>query len=43
MRRGFRAAGGAESSSSEARSEVEAFLAALDEDDDVQHLYVGLA
>lgn len=27
----------------EARSEVEAFLAALDEDDDVQHLYVGLA
>jgi YebC/PmpR family DNA-binding regulatory protein len=29
--------------SSEARSEVEAFLAALDDDDDVQHLYVGLA
>lgn len=27
----------------DARSEVEAFLAALDEDDDVQHLYVGLA
>ncbi len=27
----------------EARSEVEAFLAAIDEDDDVQHLYVGLA
>jgi len=27
----------------EARTEVEAFLAALDEDDDVQHLYVGLA
>jgi transcriptional/translational regulatory protein YebC/TACO1 len=27
----------------EARSEVEAFLAALDEDDDVQTLYVGLA
>jgi len=26
----------------EARSEVEAFLAALDDDDDVQHLYVGL-
>jgi YebC/PmpR family DNA-binding regulatory protein len=26
----------------EARAEVEAFLAALDEDDDVQHLYVGL-
>ena len=26
-----------------ARAEVEAFLAALDEDDDVQHLYVGLA
>jgi YebC/PmpR family DNA-binding regulatory protein len=26
-----------------ARSEVEAFLAAIDEDDDVQHLYVGLA
>ncbi|HEY3665695.1 MAG TPA: YebC/PmpR family DNA-binding transcriptional regulator [Polyangiaceae bacterium] len=25
-----------------ARAEVEAFLAALDEDDDVQHLYVGL-
>ncbi len=25
-----------------ARSEVEAFLAAIDEDDDVQHLYVGL-
>ncbi|MEO7038282.1 MAG: YebC/PmpR family DNA-binding transcriptional regulator [Polyangiaceae bacterium] len=25
------------------RAEVEAFLAALDEDDDVQHLYVGLA
>jgi len=29
--------------SGEARSEVEAFLAALDEDDDVQRLYVGLA
>jgi YebC/PmpR family DNA-binding regulatory protein len=27
----------------EARAEVEAFLAALDEDDDVQNLYVGLA
>jgi transcriptional/translational regulatory protein YebC/TACO1 len=27
----------------EARAEVEAFLAAIDEDDDVQHLYVGLA
>jgi len=27
----------------EARAEVEAFLAALDDDDDVQHLYVGLA
>jgi YebC/PmpR family DNA-binding regulatory protein len=27
----------------DARAEVEAFLAALDEDDDVQHLYVGLA
>ena len=27
----------------DARNEVEAFLAALDEDDDVQHLYVGLA
>jgi YebC/PmpR family DNA-binding regulatory protein len=27
----------------DARTEVEAFLAALDEDDDVQHLYVGLA
>jgi YebC/PmpR family DNA-binding regulatory protein len=27
----------------EARGEVETFLAALDEDDDVQHLYVGLA
>ncbi len=26
-----------------ARAEVESFLAALDEDDDVQHLYVGLA
>jgi transcriptional/translational regulatory protein YebC/TACO1 len=26
-----------------ARAEVEAFLAALDEDDDVQNLYVGLA
>ena len=26
-----------------ARAEVETFLAALDEDDDVQHLYVGLA
>jgi transcriptional/translational regulatory protein YebC/TACO1 len=26
----------------EARAEVEAFLAALDEDDDVQRLYVGL-
>ncbi|HET9955629.1 MAG TPA: YebC/PmpR family DNA-binding transcriptional regulator [Polyangiaceae bacterium] len=26
-----------------ARSEVEAFLAAIDDDDDVQHLYVGLA
>ena len=26
-----------------ARTEVEAFLAALDEDDDVQHLFVGLA
>ncbi len=27
----------------DAQREVEAFLAALDEDDDVQHLYVGLA
>jgi transcriptional/translational regulatory protein YebC/TACO1 len=27
----------------DARAEVEAFLAALDEDDDVQNLYVGLA
>ncbi len=27
----------------EARAEVESFLAAIDEDDDVQHLYVGLA
>lgn len=27
----------------EARAEVEAFLAAIDNDDDVQHLYVGLA
>jgi YebC/PmpR family DNA-binding regulatory protein len=27
----------------DARSEVEAFLAALDDDDDVQHLYVGLS
>jgi transcriptional/translational regulatory protein YebC/TACO1 len=27
----------------DARAEVEAFLAALDEDDDVQTLYVGLA
>jgi YebC/PmpR family DNA-binding regulatory protein len=27
----------------EARAEVEAFLEALDEDDDVQHLFVGLA
>jgi YebC/PmpR family DNA-binding regulatory protein len=27
----------------DARAEVEAFLAALDEDDDVQHLYVGLS
>ena len=27
----------------EARAEVEAFLAALDEDDDVQYIYVGLA
>ncbi|HEY4103248.1 MAG TPA: YebC/PmpR family DNA-binding transcriptional regulator [Polyangiaceae bacterium] len=27
----------------EARAEVEAFLAALDEDDDVQHLYVGVS
>jgi YebC/PmpR family DNA-binding regulatory protein len=26
-----------------ARSEVEAFLAAIDEDDDVQHIFVGLA
>lgn len=26
----------------DARAEVEAFLAAIDEDDDVQHLYVGL-
>jgi hypothetical protein len=24
------------------RSEVEAFLAEVDEDDDVQHIYVGL-
>jgi YebC/PmpR family DNA-binding regulatory protein len=27
----------------DARTEVEAFLAAIDEDDDVQHLFVGLA
>ena len=29
--------------SAAARAEVEAFLAALDEDDDVQHIYVGLS
>jgi transcriptional/translational regulatory protein YebC/TACO1 len=27
---------------SAARAEVEAFLEALDEDDDVQHIFVGL-
>jgi transcriptional/translational regulatory protein YebC/TACO1 len=27
----------------EARAEVEAFLEAIDEDDDVQNIYVGLA
>jgi transcriptional/translational regulatory protein YebC/TACO1 len=26
-----------------ARTEVDAFLSAIDEDDDVQHIYVGLA
>ena len=26
-----------------ARAEVDAFLAEIDEDDDVQHIYVGLA
>ena len=26
-----------------ARAEVESFLEAIDEDDDVQHIYVGLA
>lgn len=43
MRLGWRAKNPVQVTDAAARSEVEEFLAALDEDDDVQHLYVGYA
>jgi len=43
MRLGWRAKNPVAVADPAARAEVEAFLAALDEDDDVQHIYVGLA
>ncbi|MEZ4363283.1 MAG: YebC/PmpR family DNA-binding transcriptional regulator [Kofleriaceae bacterium] len=42
MRLGWRAKNPVKLDDAAQREEVEAFLAALDEDDDVQHLYVGL-
>ena len=42
MRLGWRAKNPVAVADPAARAEVEAFLAALDEDDDVQHIYVGL-
>ena len=42
MRLGWRAKNPVHVADPAARAEVEAFLAALDEDDDVQHIYVGL-
>jgi YebC/PmpR family DNA-binding regulatory protein len=42
MRLGWRAKNPVKVSDPAALAEVEAFLAALDEDDDVQHIYVGL-
>jgi YebC/PmpR family DNA-binding regulatory protein len=43
MRLGWRAKNPVQVTDAAARAEVEEFLAALDEDDDVQHLYVGYA
>jgi YebC/PmpR family DNA-binding regulatory protein len=43
MRLGWRAKNPVKLDDEAARAEVEAFLNALDEDDDVQHIYVGLA
>lgn len=43
MRLGWRAKNPVSVTDPAARTEVEEFLAALDEDDDVQHLYVGYA
>ena len=42
MRLGWRAKNPVKVEDEAARAEVEAFLAAIDEDDDVQHIYVGL-
>lgn len=42
MRLGWRAKNPVKLEDEAARAEVEAFLAAMDEDDDVQHIYVGL-
>jgi YebC/PmpR family DNA-binding regulatory protein len=42
MRLGWRAKNPVKLSDAAALAEVESFLAALDEDDDVQHIYVGL-
>ncbi len=42
MRLGWRAKNPVTVADPAARAEVEAFLAAIDEDDDVQHIYVGL-
>lgn len=43
MRIGWRPKNPAKLDDAAARTEVEAFLSAIDEDDDVQHIYVGLA
>ena len=42
MRIGWRPKNPVVLSDEAARTEVEQFLAAIDEDDDVQHIYVGL-
>ena len=42
MRIGWRAKNPAKIDDAAARAEIEAFLAEMDEDDDVQHIYVGL-
>ena len=42
MRLGWRAKNPVKLDDAAARAEVDAFLAEIDDDDDVQHIYVGL-